>query len=147
MKCNVKPKETELGRTDLEMKYDSICYQAVCLAYGSCYKLAEEVVPIKDFDPSDKEHLFVYHIARAVSGISGRQVAVQGNYFWCRRENKKIQVEGSKLVKYKKEYDEFAIAPDTLITALQPLADEYFGECFDFGNIYDAYYADIGGKQ
>lgn len=146
MKCNIKDKSSDFTRTGLEVKYDSICYQALCLAYAQCHKLEADVVPIKDFNPKNKEHLFIYHIARATSGVAERQVAVKGHPFWCRKENKKIQVEGSKLVKYKEAYDEYAISPDTLLAALRPTAAEYFGEGFDFGEIYDAYYNEKGNK-
>ena len=43
-------------------------------------------------------------------------------------------------------YDEYAISPDTLLSALRPVAAEYFGEGFDFGEIYDAYYNEKGNR-
>ena len=55
-------------------------------------------------------------------------------------KNRKIKIEGSKFVKYKKEYDQYAADPETILAELRDWAKELCGEDFTFADIYYEFY-------
>jgi hypothetical protein len=99
-----------------------------------------KIIPLTNLNFNKPEHLFVLSIARCLSGVTETQVAVKTN--WLRRwwENLKIKVAGSKLAKYEKTYDEFAITPDDILNEVSEYALGLCGIDFNFGDIYNAYY-------
>ena len=125
----------------MELNYDAICYRVMV----ALYRMARpdennNIIALKNFDFGNEEHLFVLAIARAVSGVIEGQVSVKTNRirFWY--ENSKIKVEGSKLLKYKKEFDKNAVDPENLLEEFREMAKELCGENFTFVDIYDEYY-------
>ncbi len=129
---------------ELEDRYNKICEAAIIKIYTKTQDLVDAengIVPLKNFDFRNDEHKFVLSAARALGGIRGVQVAVDTNFVRLWWENRKITVEGSKLLKYKKEYSPYAIEPDALLEVLRPWAEEMCGEDFTFADIYYEFYA------
>lgn len=128
---------------ELENAYNEICRVTLIKAATKTKEISDKVIPIKNFDHKNPEHLYVLAISRALGGILGVQVAVDVSRFRRWLMNRKIKVEGSKLLKYKKEYDEHAIDPDELLAPLREWAEELCGDSVDFcfGDIYYEFYA------
>ena len=129
---------------ELEDRYNKICEAAIIKIYTKTQDLVDTengIVPLKNFDFRNDEHKFVLSAARALGGIKGVQVAVDTNFVRLWWENRKIKVEGSKLLKYKKEYEPYAVEPEELLDTLRPWAEEMCGEGFTFADIYYEFYA------
>lgn len=141
---NWEDKNLEGQLRELEHKYNQICEAALIKIYVKTQDLVDTedgVVPLKNFDFKNNEHRFVLAVARALGGIRGTQVAVDTNFIRLWWENRKIKVENSKLLKYKKEYDEHAADPEEVLAELRPWAEELCGEGFTFADIYYEFYA------
>jgi hypothetical protein len=134
-----------LNELDLSLEeiYNEICRVTMVKAYTKTNEIATEAIPIKNFDWKNPEHLYVLAIARALSGVVGVQVAIDTP--WYRRwwYNRKIKVEGSKLLPYKDDYDLHAIDPDELLDDIRDWATEFSENSveFDFSDIYYEFYA------
>lgn len=129
---------------ELERKYNQICEAALIKIYVKTQDLVDAedgVVPLKNFDFKNSEHRFILAVARALGGIRGTQVAIDTNFIRLWWENRKIKVENSKLLKYKKEYDEHAADPEEILAELRPWAEELCGAGFTFDEIYYEFYA------
>ena len=128
---------------ELEDAYNEICRVTMIKAATKTKEIAHETIPIKNFDYKNPEHLYVLAVARALGGVLGVQVSLDVSRFRLWLMNRKIKVEGSKLLKYKKEYDEHAIDPDELLSQLRSWAEELCGDhvSFCFGDIYYEFYA------
>lgn len=139
---DIDEKVFEELQKQMELNYDAICYRVLVSLYRRAKPTQENgnIIALKNFDFGNEEHLFVLAIARALSGVIEGQVSVKTNpiRFWY--ENSKIKVEGSKLVKYKKEFEKNAIEPDEVLTEFREMAENLCGEDFDFSDIYDEYY-------
>ena len=121
--------------------YNEICYATMVKMFTRIGDMAETVVPIKHFDMRDDEHLYVLAVARALGGIMGVQVAVEMPFWQRWKMNRKIKVKNSRILPYKKEYDEVAIVPDEILDTIRLWATEQtkdFG--FSFGKIYHEFY-------
>lgn len=141
---NWEDKTLEEELRELERKYNQICEAALIKIYVKTQDLVDTedgVVPLKNFDFKNGEHRFVLAVARALGGIKGTQVAVDTNFIRLWWENRKIKVENSKLLKYKKEYNEYAVDPEEILTELRSWAEELCGEEFTFDDIYYEFYA------
>ena len=128
---------------ELEDAYNEICRATMIKAATKTKDIAHETIPIKNFDYKNPEHLYVLAVARSLGGVLGVQVSLDVSKFRLWLMNRKIKVEGSKLLKYKKEYDEYAIDPDELLEQLRDWAEELCGNYIDFcfGDIYYEFYA------
>lgn len=129
---------------EMELRYNAICEATLVKMYAKAQNiidLEDGVIPLKNFDFRDANHLFVLAVARGLGGIKGCQVAVDTNPIRLWWENRKIKVEGSKLLKYKKEYNEHAIDVEGLLSELYEWATELCGYGFDFSDIYYEFYA------
>jgi hypothetical protein len=128
---------------ELEDAYNEICRATMIKAATKTKEISDKVIPIKNFDHKNPEHLYVLAISRALGGILGVQVAVDVSRFRRWWMNRKIKVEGSKILPYLKEYDEHAIDPDELLAPLREWAEELCGDnvSFCFGDIYYEFYA------
>ena len=128
---------------ELEDAYNEICRVTMIKAATKTKEIAHETIPIKNFDYKNPEHLYVLAVARALGGVLGVQVSLDVSRFRLWLMNRKIKVEGSKLLRYKEEYDEHAIDPDELLSQLRPWAEELCGDhvSFCFGDIYYEFYA------
>lgn len=141
----IDEKFVEGFENDKLVKYDAVCYTTLISIYVKTHAIAAEkhVIPFKNFDFNDTEHLFVLAVARGLSTIVESQISIKTNpiRFWL--ENRKIKVEGSKLAKYKREYDDFAITPEEILAdVFSKHEDLFFGEdAVDFADIYNEYYA------
>ena len=103
--------------------------------------IADTVVPIKNFDPNNDEHLYVLAIARAMGGVLGVQVAVEMPFYRRWKMNRAIKLKTSKLLPYKKEYDEHAVDPDKLLESIREWASDLNKTfLFNFGKIYHEFY-------
>jgi hypothetical protein len=141
---NWEDKTLEEQSQELEHKYNQICEAALVKVYVKTQDLVDAedgVVPLKNFDFKNNEHKFILAVARALGGIRGTQVAVDTNFVQLWWENRKIKVKNSRLLKYKKEYDEHAADPEEILTELRPWAEELCGTGFTFDDIYYEFYA------
>jgi hypothetical protein len=141
----IDEKFTEEFENDKLVKYDAVCYTTLISIYAKTHTVAAEkhVIPFKNFNFNDPEHLFVLAVARGLSTIVESQISIKTNpiRFW--RENRKIKVEGSKLAKYKKEYDDFAITPEEILADVFSKHEDWFfcDDGIEFADIYNEYYA------
>ena len=140
---DIKDTSLEEYLTELERRYNMICEAAIIKIYTKTQDivdLEDGVVPLKNLNFKNDEHKFIIATARALGGIKGCQVAIQTNpiRFWW--ENRKIKIEGSKFVKYKKEYNQYAADPETILAELRDWAKELCGEDFTFADIYYEFY-------
>lgn len=141
---NWEDKTLEEQLQELERKYNQICEAALVKIYVKTQDLVDTedgVVPLKNFNFRNDEHKFILGVARALGGIRGTQVAVDTNFIRLWWENRKIKVENSKLLKYKKEYNEYAADPEEILAELRPWAEELCGCGFTFDDIYYEFYA------
>lgn len=137
MKSNVNTKTL----LSIEEKYNELCKAAMIKCYTKTKGFAETVVPIKNFDPSNDNHMFILSVAKCLSGVLGVQVAIDAD-FWSRRKlNKNIKLKGCKILPFKKEYANYAFSPEDVLEELAPLVAELFpNEYCDFGDIYHLFY-------
>lgn len=115
------------------------------VAYVNIYTLSKEhdTIALFPFDPKNKEHLFVLNVAKGVSGVMNKPVAVDANFLQLGKLNRKLSKE-CRYHQLKKEQREAAFNPDELLKFMRSWAVEVMGETdsdFNFGHIYDEFYA------
>ena len=127
-----------------ERKYDEI----VGVAYVNIFTLSKnsDIVAIKPFDPKNKEHLFVLNVAKGVGSVMQKSVAIDASKFTIWRLNRGL-TKKSRYEKLTIKEGEF-INPDELLDFMRDWAKEFVSEeNFNFGQIYDAFYAKQKGKK
>lgn len=127
-----------------ERKYDEIAG----VAYVNIFTLSKnsDVVAIKPFDPKNKEHLFVLNVAKGVGSVMQKSVAVDASKFTIWRLNRGL-TEKSRYEKLTVKEGE-VVNPNELLDFMRDWAKEFIGEeNFNFGQIYDAFYAKQKGKK
>jgi hypothetical protein len=131
--------------TNLQNTYDEICG----IAYINVHTLSKDkdAVVISPFNPRNKEHLFVLNIAKGVAGVNHKEIIVDTDRFHLWMLNRGLD----KDCRYKKMTDNqstMAIDPDGVLGYMRHWAGSFTGEArFDFGQIYDEFYAKKGKKQ
>lgn len=120
-------------------KFDEIA----AAAYVNIFTLTKEadVIAIAPFNSRNKEHLFVLGVAKGVSGVTQKPVAIDTSKFQLWRLNRSL----AKECHYEKITDKdltYAIDPDQLLSFMREWASGLMEEeNFDFGQIYQAFYA------
>lgn len=126
-------------------KFDEIA----AAAYVNIFTLTKEadVIAIAPFDPRNKEHLFVLGVAKGVSGVTQKPVAIDTNRFQLWRINRGL----AKECRYEKTTDKdliHAVDPNSLLSFMREWASELMEEeNFNFGQIYQAFYAKQKGSN
>lgn len=120
--------------------YNEICQAAMVKLITRTKGINDKVVPLKNFDRKDPEHLFMLSIAKAVSSVLSVPVAVDTSEWHRRIFNSKIKLKESHLVKYQKEYDECAADVNEVLDSIRDWAEELCGDTFLFGDIYYEFY-------
>lgn len=118
--------------------YDEICGRA----YVNIYTLTKDAdeIGICCFDPKNKEHLFVYHVAKGLGGVLGKPVAVEGSRYTVWKLNRNIKSKECKTKVLKNRSNENVVVPEQLLNFMRDFAKELCGDDFNFGMIYDAFY-------
>lgn len=126
-------------------KFDEIA----AATYVNIFTLTKkaDVIAIAPFNPRNKEHLFVLGVAKGVSGVTQKPVAVDTSKFQLWRLNRGL----AKECHYEKMTDKdltYAVDPDQLLSFMREWASELMEEeNFDFGQIYQAFYAKQKGSN
>lgn len=126
-------------------KFDEIA----AAAYVNIFTLTKkaDVIAIAPFNPRNKEHLFVLGVAKGVSGVTQKPVAVDTSKFQLWRLNRGL----AKECHYEKMADKdltYAVDPDQLLSFMREWASGLMEEeNFDFGQIYQAFYAKQKGSN
>ena len=127
----------------LQNRYDEICGAAYVNIFSESKN--SNVIAISPFNPHNKEHLFVLNVAKGVSGVVGKNVAVDTNWFQLWKLNRGLSKE-CRYIKFHKQ-DGAAIDPDKLTNFMRKWASELCEvEEFDFGKIYNTFYRKKGNK-
>ena len=122
---------------DLQVKYDALCYATFINVRHKSHG-AERIV-FRNFDHTNKEHLFVMSVTMACAGVLGdREVAVDCGLLARKALNKQYQ-NSRKIGKARDDEDKYIDVPEMLEFMRGP-ACESCGVEFTFGDIYDAYY-------
>ena len=124
---------------DKQKTFDEICGVALI----NIYSLAKntERICISPFDHKNKEHLFLVNLAKGVSAIMSKPVALDASRFRIRQMNKGIIAE-CKYEKMTRAEQKTAINPIVLLDFMREWASEALGVSnFNFGEIYDAFYS------
>lgn len=120
-------------------KFDEIAIAA----YINIFSLTKEadVIAIAPFNPRNKEHLFVLGVAKGVSGVTQKPIAIDTNRFQLWRINRGL----AKECRYGKTTDKdltHAVDPNHLLNFMREWASKLMEEeNFNFGQIYQAFYA------
>ena len=122
----------------LQNKYDELCGRA----YVNIYSLTKDAdeIGICCFDPKNKEHLFIYHVAKALGGVLGTTVAVEAPRHIIWKLNRGIKTKEGKTQLLKTRSNENVVVPEQLLNYMREPAKEMCGEDFNFGMIYDEFY-------
>ena len=125
---------------ELRLQYDALCY-ATMINVKTLSSGADRIV-FRNFDHTNKEHLFVMSVTMACWNILGeREVAIDGGMFARRTLSKKYK----RICKIgKAEKEETYIDVPELLEFMRGHACQLCGENFTFGDIYDEYYS---GKE
>lgn len=130
---------------DLEKqkKYDEICG----IAYVNLFTLSKEwdKIVLAPFNPKNKEHLFILSIAKGLGGVNNKDVYLDASKLQIWKLNRGIdkecryhQINGKDIM--------CAINPQMLLDYMRDYAVKLCGENFNFGNIYDEFFAKKGKK-
>lgn len=126
-------------------KFDEIA----AAAYVNIFTLTKkaDVIAIAPFNPRNKEHLFVLGVAKGVSGVTQKPVAIDTSKFQLWRLNRGL----AKECHYEKMADKdltYTVDPDELLNFMREWASGLMEEeNFDFGQIYQAFYAKQKGTK
>lgn len=140
-------KELTITVTDVDTeklrKYDEICGAA----FVNLFTLAKDSNPIVlcNFDPANKEHLFVLGVAKGLAGTLGKKIGLDVNRFQLWKLNRGVDKD-CRMVRVKEQDAELPIDPDELLSFMRPKAVEACGEGFTFADIYNEYYNRKKGK-
>ena len=131
------------ANTDKLRKYDEICGAA----FVNLFTLAKDSNPIVlcNFDPANKEHLFVLGVAKGLAGTLGKKIGLDVNRFQLWKLNRGVDKD-CRMVRIQEQDAELPIDPDELLSFMRPKAVEACGEDFTFADIYNAYYNRKRGK-
>ena len=123
---------------DIFVKYDHLCY----ITFLNIKTKADGMdrICFKDFDASNKEHMFVLSVAISCYGLLNRNIAVP-SFFWTRRRLNKHYDSSCKIEKITKEEKEKGISVCDMLEFMRGYACELVGPEFRFGDIYEAYYS------
>ena len=129
--------------TDKLRKYDEICGAA----FVNLFTLSKnsDTIAFREFNPKNKEHLFVLGVAKSLAGSSGKKVALDVNKFQLWKLNRGIDKDCRLILVDGKEAI-YSIDPDELLAFMRPKAVEACGEDFTFADIYNEYYNRKKGK-
>lgn len=119
-------------------KFDEIA----ATTYVNIFTLSKnsDVIAIAPFNPKNTEHLFVLNVAKGVSGVTQKPVAVDVNNFQLRHLNRGLAKE-CRYEKLNGRDFTYAIDPDKLLSFMRQWASELMEEeKFDFGRIYNEFY-------
>ena len=124
--------------TDYYVKYDSLCYTALMGLYSRAKD--SDAIAFEGFDAENKEHMFLFHIAMNFPSTLGeKDIAVDAGWFVRRRLTKLAR----RKVLFTSRANTSVINVEEYLNLLRPQAEELFpGEDFNFGDIYEAYYAE-----
>ena len=123
----------------LQNKYDELCGRA----YVNIYSLTKDAdeIGICCFDPKNKEHLFIYHVAKGLGGVTGKTVAIEASRYTIWKFNRSIKSKSGKIKMLKNRSNEnVVVVPEQLLNHMRESAKELCGEDFNFGMIYDEFY-------
>jgi hypothetical protein len=120
--------------------YNEICQAAMVKLITRTKGINDKVIPLKNFDRKDPEHLFMLSIAKAVSSVLSVPVSVDASEWHRRILNSKIKLKEAHLIKYQKEYDEYAADVNEVLDSIRDWAEELCGDTFLFGDIYHEFY-------
>ena len=126
-------------------KFDEIA----ATAYVNIFTLTKEadVIAIAPFNPRNKEHLFVLGVAKGVSGVTQKPVAIDTSRFQLWRLNRGL----AKECHYEKMTDKdltHAVDPNHLLSFMREWASELMEEeNFNFGQFYQTFYAKQKGNS
>lgn len=118
--------------------YDELCN----ITYVNLYTLSKEKgrIILAPFEYDNKEHLFIAYIAKALGGISEKDVFLQTKRKYLRMINANIKKEYHFQLA-KNTMPEDAINPQEVLDFMRPYASQIAHEDnFDFGKIYEAFY-------
>lgn len=122
---------------DIYVGYDAICY-ATFINIKTLSGKAERIA-FKNFDKSNKEHLFVIAVTMACWNIlGGRSIAIDAD-IWTRRRLSKRYKQICK-IEALTDNDENVIDIEELLEYMRGPACQTCGEAFSFADIYDEYY-------
>ena len=125
---------------DIRVQYDALCYATFLNIRHITHQAS--IIAFKNFDATNKEHLFVLSVTMACWNILGeKNIAIDTHKKYIKRFAKK----------YKKVCDileftdnEIYVDVPAMLDFMRPAAIESLGENFTFGEIYDEYYS---GKE
>lgn len=125
--------------------YDEIVGVAFVNIFGMT-KLCDTIA-ISPFDPKNKGHLFVLNVAKGVGGVTHKSVAVDTSKFRLWLLNRGLDAD-CRFQRITEDQKEGAINPNELLYFMRKWASDLAEvENFDFGLIYDEFYAKKGKKQ
>jgi hypothetical protein len=124
--------------SDYYPKYDSLCYMALMGIYARTKD--SDTIAFTGFDWENKEHKFLFYIAMNFPSTLGeKQIAIDAGWLVRRRLSRLAR----RKVLFTSRDNTSAINVGEFLKLLRPQAEEFFpNEGFDFGDIYEAYYAE-----
>lgn len=123
-----------------EVRYNEIC----CFALEIMYMRARNHsrISLLNFNPTRKDHMFVYHIAAGLSGVMSKPIATDLGFWKRRKFNKNIKLKECKLLPANNSEDYVhGIYVNLLIDDLNKMIAE---EGFTLDDIYEEFYS---GKE
>lgn len=124
---------------DVFVNYDALCY-ATFVNIKTMTSRADKIAFVA-FDAKDKEHLFVLSVTMACWNILGEKpVTIDENLYYRRKLNKKYKDIGT--IGKTEEDETITVNIVELLAFMRDAANRMCGDGFNFGEIYDAYYAD-----
>ena len=131
---------------DLEKQriYDDICGKAFINVYSTTCN--SDVVCLSPFNVFNKEHMFVFGVAKGVAHTFGKELVIDASPIAIWWINKNIKDKACR-VKRAKEREKEYCDPRTLVDFMRPYCKKQLGDDFNFGQIYDEFYKVRKGKR
>ena len=101
-----------------------------------------DVIPVRDVDIKNKEHLYVLSVAVALGGAIDKKVSVNGSAFFVWRLNRRLGLRKDCRIQRMLVKDTmYSVSPKMLNNDMRVYAGKETGEePFNFGDIFDEFY-------
>ena len=134
-------RQTEKER--VEVTYNELCGIAMYHLYVRSRQ--HDNICLLGFDCTNKEHLFLYHVALGLAGTMQSRVVCQTSFWDARKFNKNIKDKNFKMTRAKRRDRAHGVKTKQLLEELRDAAKEKLVDEFTFADIYECFYE--GRKQ
>ena len=124
--------------------YDEICGATLV----NLFTLSKESdsIALRNFDPKNKEHMFLLGVAKGLAGAIGKKLCLDVNKFQLWKLNRGIDKD-CRIIRIDGKEAIYSIDPNMLLDFMREKAVAASNDKNIFVNIYEQYYARKKGKR